>query len=413
MRSSLPRLALALALASAGLGASAAFLPAPPVFADQIDEQVAALREHDKNGDEGKAVALIVELEGRNDARIVAALVDLAKSSKGDRVAIASMKQAATRKSPDLLKWLKSKLDDDRLLEKHPDRYKAVLDCLARYGDKGALKPLEDVVKKYLPQDGDLAGKAIAAYGSVREKPVVEMLLKWLAQTESTAAGQGGKNASQQTRDAYAKAKVSILETLTQLTGQDISDAGTWNSWWESNKKTFEFPDPNAAEVDPATLAEFVDKAYGWTMKKPEGKGWTFAKSDAGGARVRLVNMDESNLMWVRVDAITWKPSGEISNAKGLADFWVARWQKDEFSEFTKQPVIEARKIGGKDFLVASAKGIAAGSWKNWEGCERRLYVHQVHPQLLLYFDAACRSGAEDPLKTAFWGAIEGIVFKK
>lgn len=416
MRRFLSRAVVVSSLAFAGAAAGFVALPAPPAAADAVDDAIAALHQMIKQaneGDDGKILAMIIQLEGSPDSRITAAFAEIARTARSERVAVAAMRQAAGRKSPDLLKWLKTKVEDDKLLEKSRERYVAVLDSLARYGDKSTMKPLEDVAKKYMPMDGDLAARAITAYGSIREKVVIENLLKWLQQTENTQAGQGGKNMSSQTREAYQAAGAAILKALQGLTLQDIGDHKTWMEWWEKNKKTFTFPDPNQAEVDPATLAEFTDQAYGWTIKKPEGKFWTFVKPDYAGGRITLTYKDETGLEWARLRVTTWKASTEAPNSGVQAQSWRETWEKDEFSQFSKPCEIQTRKIGGRDFTILTARGVASGSWKAWEGCERRYYGFMPHSTQLLWFDLVVRSGAEDAVKQGLWGAMEGITFKK
>lgn len=414
---------------AAALGAGAGALPvagthlAPPraLAADAIDEALAKLDELLKAGDEGKILAFMIELEGKLDARVTAKLAEVARTHKSDRIAIHAMGQAASRKSPDLLKWLKSKVDDDKMLEKHPDRYKAVLRSLARYGDKGTLKGLEDVIKKYLGSNGEIASLALTAYGSVREKPVVDELIKWLTQTENTSGGQSGRALSDATREAYGISKQAILKALEDLTLQSIGDAKTWTEWWEANRKGFVFPDPNAPEVDVTKLTEFTDPAYGWTMKKPEGAFWKFEKQTEDGHRIEANFRDDKNVHWARVRAFVWKAYAEAptpeAKVKQAVKFWTESTaeRKAEFNGFSEghAPKIETRKIGGKEFWVVTARGIGDGGWKGWEGCERRIYVHQLNTSLLLYIDVVVRSGAEEDVKKAVFGAAEGVTFKK
>jgi hypothetical protein len=409
-----PAALAALAAAAAfGFAATSAVLPAPAVLADDVDDAIAQLKELVKANEEGKAIAKITELETKMDGRITDALADVARTAKSDRVAKAAMKVAAQRKDDGLIRWLKTKLDDKKMAEDHPERYLAVLDSVGFYGDKTTLKPLEDVVKKYLPTNSNFSKAAIRAYGSVREKPVVEQLVKWLRETENTRAGQGGKNPSAQTRDNYEAAKGAVLKALEGLTLQDLGDASPWEKWWKENEKTFEFPDPNAPEIDFATLAEYTDRAYGFTLKKPtEGKFWQLAKCEIDGGRVSLTYRDDQNVLWARLNVLVWKGSGEVTSVETFAQYYEKLWTEKEFSDFSKKPSIEAKKIGGREFQMVSARGLGADSWKGWESCERRVYITRANPTLFLYFEAVIRNGAEDPLKAAFWNAIEGATFK-
>lgn len=408
-------LALAALAAAAvlGLAATSAVVPAPAVLADDVDDAIVQLKELVKANDEGKAIAKITELETKMDGRVTDALADVAKAAKSDRVSKAAMKVAAQRKDPELSKWLKTKLDDKKMAEDHPERYLAVLDSVGFYGDKSTMKPLEDVVKKYLPTNSNYSKAAIRAYGSIREKVAVEQLVKWLRQTENTRAGGQGASMSAQTRDNYEAAKGAVLKALESLTLQDMGDAATWEKWWKENEKTYEFPDANQAEVDYATLTEYTDRAYGFTVKKPpEGKFWAFAKSEAQGGRVMLHYRDDQGVLWARMNAVVCKPWADVTTPETFAAYYDKLWQEKEFSDFSKKPEIVAKKIGGRDFQAITARGLGADSWKNWESCERRVYITRVNPTLMLYFECVIRNGADDPLKASFWSTIEAMTFK-
>lgn len=412
--------ALAAAAVTGAVAASAALLPVAQVRADDVDDSLAQLKELVKAGDEGKIIAKITEIEGKLDERITTALSDIARTAKSDRVSKTAMKVAAQRKDPSLLKWLKGKADDKKMAEDHPERYLAVLDSLSFYGDKSTMKPLEDVVKKYLPMNADISKRAIAAYGSIREKPVVDQLLEWLEQTEKTgSAGQGGggggKSMSKETRECYDQAKGAVLKTLERLTMQDMADHASWSKWWKENQKTFEFPDPNAPEPDFATLPAFTDRAYGFTITKPEGKFWSFIKSEINGGRVTLTNRDAEGMLWARMNAIVWKGNKDVASVEQFAKYYETLFRDKEFEQFGKdgEPAIAEKKIGGRDFHVVGARGMGKGDWKAWESCERRVYITMANPGLFLYIECAIRSGADDATKAAFWGAVEGMTFKK
>jgi hypothetical protein len=397
-----------------GFSAAAAVAPVPAVLADDVDDAIAQMHEFVKSGEDGKAIAKITDLESKRDARVTDALADVARTAKSDKVSKAAMKVAAQRRHEGLFKWLKSKLDDKKMAEDRPERYLGVLDSLAFYGDKSTLKGLEDVVKKYLPTNAEISKRAIAAYGSIRERPVVEQLVKWLRETENTrGGGANNKTMSQAQRDAYNAAHTQILKTLEQLTLQDMADAASWEKWWKENEKTFEFPDPNAAEVDYATLNEYTDRAYGFTLKKPaEGKFWAFSKYEEQGGRVTLGYRDDQSVLWARANVMVWKGNSDITNVEQFAAYYMKLWQEKEFDKFSKEPVIEQRKIGGRDFTVITARGMGKDTWKNWEGVERRIYITRPNPSLFLYFECAIRTGAEEPLKAAFWKEIDGMTFK-
>lgn len=396
---------------------AAAVLPVATVaaWADEIDDALKGIADKVKAGDDNGAIAAMAGLDGKEDARITAALTDLARSAKSETVAIAAMKSAAKRKSSDLAKWLKSKLEDKKLIEDHPNKYQAVLDSLAFCADKSFIAPLEDVVKKHFPTNPAFTGRAITAYATIREKPVVDKLLEWLALSENTRDNK----MSSATKDNYGQNKEWILKGLRALTLQDIADAATWRSWWEENKKTFTFPDPNVKEVDPAGLDAYTDQAYGWTMKKPDGKDWVFEKYSEYGGRLLLRNTDEKENLWARIRVYTHKVDSEVgSNPEQYCKYFEKSWREGineapEFAQFSKEPVIEKKMIGGREFMVVGARGQGGGDWKWWSSVERRVYITMVNKSLFLYFECALNLGAEEPVKAALWQAVEGVTFKK
>ena len=399
----------------AGFSAAAAVSRAPAALADEVDDSIAQLKEIAKSGDEGKAIAKITELEAKLDGRVTDALADVARTSKSDKIAKAAMKVAAQRKDDGLFKWMKGRLDDKKMAEDRPEVYLSILDSLSFYSDKSMLKPLEDVIKKNIPNNANYSKAAIRAFGGVREKPVVEQLIKWLAETENTKVGgqSSAKSMSAQTREKVDAAHGAVLKALQALTGEDLGEAAAWEKWWKESQKTFQFPDPNQAEVDPATLDEYPDRAYGFTIKKPkEGKYWTFAKCEQDGGRVALLYRDDQGVLWARMNAVAWKGSNDITSPESFAAWYVKQFQDKEFDQFSKGPDIEKKTIGGREFHVVTARGVGKEAWKNWAACERRIYITRATPTTFVYFECAVLSGTEEPLKAAFWGAIEGMAWK-
>lgn len=423
-----PVLVAALAAASVlGFAAAAAVAPVAAVRADDVDTMIEALKAEVKGGDEGKIIAKLTELESKPDPRITDALVEIAAkpyaSQKSDRVFKTAIKLAAQRKDEGAFKVLKAKVKDEKLAEDHPERFYAVLDSLAFYDktDKATQKALEDVVKKYVATNSGIAVRAITAYGAVKEESVVEQLIAWLVQTENTKGGGGGGGGkgtmSDATKKAYAEANPAVVKALEKLTNETYADAASWEKWWKDvSKKGFTFPDPNvSAEPDWATVNPYVDSGYGFTLKKPEvDKFWGYAKCEDKGGRVQLYNRDDKSMLWARCDAIIMKTWKEAGNAEQLAKYYENHYRETFEEKFSAggEPTTKPMKIGGRDFLVVTAKGKAKGNWVNWDVCERRIYITMVNPTLFLYFSCAIRGGAEEPVKAAFWANMEQITFK-
>ena len=337
------------------------------------------------------------------------------------------MMMLAKRKDAVFLKKLKGYIGKGgkKWAKDQPTRYVGVLKAAAVYRNKKLCDPLADVVKKYLPTNSEYSVPAIEAYGTVDEKDVVDQMLKWLAQTDSTSGGQGGgsgKSASQQTKDNYRDAKNAIVSTLSDLTGQDIGDATTWNNWWAENKKTFEFPDPDAAPVDITKLREHKDQAYGYTVKLPDRQVvvpktgemtemWKF--SEASGCRFQIKGIDDTGFeqcrMEYRIHNLTTKTPKTMGE---LMKWWVNDWKENQFSEFseTGQPTHEEQKLGGREWLKGKARG--QSRVKNWGVCERRVYMTQIG-HIVLYIATTVRTGASEQMVKDAYSIVEGTELGK
>ena len=407
------------------LGALAAGLAvvAPPARADAIDDQIKQMKDFEKAGDDGKCIAKMQELKDSGDPKVTAALKSLV-GSKSDKVACAAMKMVAVaKKDPEFLKTLVQKIDNKDLYDKkdgRPELYKCVLESVGAYKSKTTLAPLEKIVDKFLTTDSEYATRAVAAYGTVPETSVVEQMLKWLKTTDAHGQSQGGKNESAEVRDNKQKSGAAIIAALNSLTGQDLGDGATWEKWWEGNKKTFKFPDPNKKEpeVDWAALKEYSDPSYNYTVKCPQGGGWHFQPKDQY-CRARLNKLDEEKVEWGRVDwqihnTTTMTPT----SLKGLADWYMTKGFADDFGEFTPtgQPKLEEKKMVGRDWLVVSAKGMGKGNRVGWGSMERRVYMTKFDymgaPHLLLVANVTCRNGMEDEEKKKLFDSIENVVLK-
>lgn len=189
---------------------------------------------------------------------------------------------------------------------------------------------------------------------------------------------------------------------------QSIGDGKSWQEFWEKRRKTFEFPDPNAAEVDPATLEEWSDVAYGYTVKKPEGGAWAFKKTEFDAIRMRLEKLDEDELVMVRADFQIHNLSSQSPKTiKELAEWYVKDFKEARFSDLRGQePTLEERKIGGRDFWVVTAKGDSGGSYKGWGTAEMRAYLTQVG-HIVVRFEGTARLGAEPEDREALWNVFE------
>jgi len=416
---------------AAALSVSFAAVAPQALRADATDDQVKSLMDLEK--DEGKCIAKMQELKDSGDPRVLKAFKDLAKNFKSEKVACAAIKLVAmTKKDVDFLKtFLIPKIEDKDLFDKkdgHPEIYKCILEVLPAYKGKPEFKPavdkLEKVIKKFLTDNADYSTRAIHAYGIVEEPAIVDQLLEWMEMTDSHGQSQGGKNESADTRKNKEAANKAIVETLNELTGQDIGDSATWKKYWADHKKGFKFPDPAKKDevVDVSALKEYTDPTYGYTIKRPEGGGWHFQPKDEY-CRIRLCNKDEQNVEWGRIDwSIHNTTTQTPKDIKGLADWYVTKGLVDEIGEFATKdnkpilPALSEMKISGRDFLLVQAKGMGKGNREGWGSMERRIYMTKCDfmgaPHLILYANLVIRNGTEQDIKDKFYKAIEDMVIK-
>jgi hypothetical protein len=403
-RFSAPLLAAA-ALLFAG---TAVFTPPRPAYADEIDDKITAMKDAAKAKDSGACIAKMVELQDSLDDRVNKALTGLVKDRE-TKIAAAAIRQLGLRKDEAFGKKIAKAVDNKKLYKADDDTvYLAYLDAAAMYANPKNGNALAGIVKKFMPTNPRFATKAIKAYGSVRDKKVVDQLIEWLVQSESTGQSQGGKNASQETIDNMAKAKNAIIEALAELTYLEIGDGKSWQNTWDKKRKNFEFPDPNAANVDPATLSDWTDFAYGYKITKPEGETWTFCDAGVETVRMRLESRDpKDELVMARADFLIHNLSTQSPKSlKELAKWYEEQFREQRISQASKEPVIEEKKIGGREFLVVSARGDSGSYYSGWGTIEVRVYLTKVG-HIAVRMEGLVRLGAEEAEQKALWDAIE------
>jgi hypothetical protein len=410
LRKTLAPLFAAVLVAVAGF----ALVPASTVLADEIDDAIAEMMAAAKDKDAGKCIAKMVELQDSLDKRVGAAFNKLVKN-RDTKIAAAAIRQLGTRKDETFGKSVGKAIGNKKLYKSKDDKmrpvYVAYLDAAAMYGNPKHSKALADIVKKFMQTDPEYCTKAIKAYGSVQDKAIVDQLIKWLVQTESTGQSQGGKNMSQETRDNYGRAKSQLIETLEVLTAQPIGDGKSWQEFWDKKRKEFKFPDLNAAEVDPATLDEWSDPAYGYTVKKPEGEGWAFKKTEWDAIRMRLEKTEtteDGEYVLLRVDFQIHNLSSQTPKSiKELAAWYVEDYKNERFSDLRgSEPELVEKKVAGRDFYVITAKGESGGSYKGWGTAEMRAYLTKVG-HIVVRMDCTARLGAEPEDREKLWKVIE------
>jgi len=415
----------ALRLTLAAVLVAAASVAAPPrgVSADAIDDSIRQMAEFDKSGDDAKCAAKVQELRGSNDPRVVAALLEMEKSA-GDATACAAIRALTERKDARSLEWLKSKLGEkDRPKGKdgRPEVFKCVLESLAAYRDPGALKPLEDVVKTFLMTDAEYSSRAIRAYGSVPQRPVVEQLIEWLGQLEQSHGGKSSGGAGGKTRYAPEIQKArdtsrdALMKTLASLTDRDFGEYAEWKKWWADHAKTFEFPplDATGGQADVSKLAEWSDRRYGYTVKRPEGKGWTFKPEDPH-FRIQLVKAEDDGTLSAFAGWGIYNTTGSsIKEVDQYADWWIKQqFPSHEFERYSVggEPKVEQRKFAGRDWTVITARGLGKDAMASWGAMEHRVYFTKTDVRFIYAWVVAKTTAApEDQLKA--WNFVESVVF--
>lgn len=406
--------------------------PVAPVQAQDMKAFFAEVKKLDKDGEDGQAIAKLTAVEDNLDPAVTKELAALASKAKTDKVAIQCMRMVAKRKDPAFLKKLVKMVGDKKLYKEEDklERYIGVLKAAALYESPKLTDALHDIVKKFLATNKEIATNAIRAYGTVREREVVDQMITWLDQSSTTgAAGSGGKNASQETLGNYRAAKTALIETLATLTGLDIGDAETWKETWEKKGKTFEFPDPNAPELDVTTLREFSDTSYGFHIELAERKMmlakergtegaeerfvWRFdpLENPREGFRCRASARDDTDFEVIRADFLMHNASrGDYRTPELLYEYWATQCKDLYFAEFSKEPSSETKKFGGHEWVIGSARGQSGKDFGGWGVCERRTYVTKLE-HMLLYIDVIIRSAADDETRKEADALFEGVTF--
>jgi hypothetical protein len=410
--------------ARAGSAAALAFVAALLLSsvgarADALGDEIAAIDALEKAGDDTKCVARLAALTDWSDPRVAAAVRDLAKSPK-DAVACAAIKALATHKDAKALEWLKKRIADEDLAKPkdkggRPDVYRAVLDACLLWRDPSTLKPLETAVDAFLTTDADYATRAIRAYGSVREKAVVGRLIEWLADLDmshggKSSGGSGGRSRySPETQKIRDNSAAVLVKTLADATDQDFPDTAAWRKWWTENARTFEFPKTDAVPVDVTTLTEWTDKRYGYTVKRPAGAGWTFKPGDTD-FRIQLLHTDAQNLWVSMVGWNVYRSAGSsLKDVDAFAGWWMTKQFPDkEFEKYGQggEPSAVPRTIGGREWTLVTARGLAKGSMSNRGAMERRVYITKIDSGYL-YAWAVVKTTASDEEKRLTWEAAE------
>jgi hypothetical protein len=411
------------------------------LFADDVDDVLATMKEAEKDGDDPKFKSKAESLKDSSDPRVSAAMKSYAQHSKNDEVAIFAMKWLAGRGDLDIAKWLIAKVDDKDLRDKkdgRPKLYCGILDTLLLYRKghpeviKAGLGKVEDVIKKDLSTNSEYATREVRLYGVVQIPVVVDTLIQWGEQLDSRTGKGGGaggnrKSTSQETREIETASRQAIIETLNEMTGQEIADVETWKKWWTDNKKTFKFPDravmgdPGGSaqpREDPSGLTEFVDPGYGFTIKRPTSAGWIFALAPEKLTDCRVILRwappEDANFVQARAMVFVWNT--KKPGPKDLKDF--AKWEIENvfnkemtFPEEKKNPIETlVTKLSGMDCTILKAKGDGAGDSQGWGGLERRCYMVKIEHNIL-YIDCLVRLGAEQSVKDELWSCIEGVTF--
>lgn len=419
------------ALAAAlGVALGAFVAPGPgtsALLADEIDDTVANLQVLAKAEDDTRLVQAVTATARTKEKRIDDALLAIVRTCRHDAGVKAAMKVLAAHKDPAFVTWARSKVNDERMLENRGSVYLAMLESLPAAAEavKPAIPVLVNCADDRMKFRPDVATRAIKAIGGCPDKAAVEALILLLGKAEESEGGGGGGGGGSKpaptpgrvsgggtdTRGNVQQAKDACIDALKALTGaQDGgSTALSWKFWWHQNGKTFRFPEP---EPDWPNLAEFQDALTGVVVRKPEPKGWVYEKSVYSGGRAR-VRPDVQGEMSACLDVMTY-PKGAFADAAAYAQFLDEEWRKREFAEFAEggEPAVAKRKIGGREFVVIAAKGLAAGQLKEWYSCERRVYVTLGAPDTFLALEGIVRETCPEAQRSALWAAMEGVTFK-
>jgi hypothetical protein len=405
--------------------ATAALLidPTPTSLFADAKAKSAEIKKYDKDGDGGKGVAALAELESDLSPEANKELLYFAEKAKTSQIAVKAIELLAARKDEGFEKKLKGLIDDKKDYGKDdPDRYIAILAAAGAYENPKLGDALLDAAKKYFSATPAISDAAVHSFGTVKDKKNVEELIALLPPLESRAT-----NLSQETKDNNAKSKAAVIDTLAKLTGLEWADWKQWSDYWKENQKKFEFPKAEEAEqaVDFPNLREHTDRTYGIHVKLPElafkdkndetVEFFAF-KFERGPADVRFqVNVyDDTGNQAGRVEYFIYNTKqGEINTPDKMVDFLAGQAKKVWITEFSREPTTEAKKFGGLDWASGLCAGQSGAGFAGWGTVERRYYSTKLGP-VLLYINSLIRAGAAtEPVGKALVEMIESTTIEK
>jgi len=215
-----------------------------------------------KSKDPSARVAAVGTLEKVHHERVVGRLGALltSREDKGLRIA-AAQAMPSFKEVPALRKSAAHALSSGLSAgtnQKEPEVLVAIYTAIGHVGDESSCSVLKS---HFDEKDAQIAGAAISAAGSLKQKSMVEPLIEELRDCEKkakdpqtsggnvkpgktmksgTTGGPAANDPEMQKRQRAQNLIGIVQQALGTLTGQNFVTADDWEKWWSKNRNSFE-----------------------------------------------------------------------------------------------------------------------------------------------------------------------------
>jgi hypothetical protein len=270
---------------------------------------------------------------------------------------------------------------------KDEDLLPVVVTALGAAGDAGAAKQVAAIARKAVGRDARLARAAIDALGSMRAAESIACLVELLGAAEAAREGSGA---------GHAELREDLLDSLREVTGLPFKEPETYLGWWRHAKRAWRATPPGP----PKEGRLYRDDAWRFSIERPEGDRWEFAKSRGGAIALRHAG-GEGESGFARVEVIVW--SALEAGPDSLADV-SALYEKrlrGDLSRLKDADFGAKAKLGGRSAVRHEVTGITKGG-RVLRAVDRLARVND------LYYAVAVRhdSGVSERVRSE----VDGIV---
>jgi len=226
------------------------FLQAAPSDDKAAEDALETFKTAIKAQGESDRIEAVKTLAATVHLKTLSRLAAVISSSEGEKVRIAAIKGIALFEpfKKQVVTLLGSSF---QAASKEPRVQASILQALGSTGDPNALTCIHHAFED---KDGSVCRAAVAAAAELKNLSSIDPLIALLAKSEKTfKANSGGAITKQmpvggqsvnsaQSPDFMTNLKDTIdasNKALQTLTGQEISKAAEWQTWWNKNRATF------------------------------------------------------------------------------------------------------------------------------------------------------------------------------